>query len=104
MARVRCGNEERENMYWMEREEKRCRVCYEERETIGHMWNGCSEMREREGKKREETLKEDRREIGWIKEIWKSTERIEKERGEGISWNCYFMFRYNVLQNPKARR
>jgi hypothetical protein len=46
MARVRCGNEERENMYWMEREEKRCRVCYEERETIGHMWNGCSEMRE----------------------------------------------------------
>jgi hypothetical protein len=83
MARVRCGNEERENMYWMEREEKRCRVCYEEIETIGHMWNGCSEMREREGKKREEILKEDRREIGWIKEIQKSRERIEKEKGEG---------------------
>jgi hypothetical protein len=27
-------------------------MCYEERETIEHMWNGCSEMREREGKER----------------------------------------------------
>ncbi|KAJ3621596.1 hypothetical protein MTP99_003712 [Tenebrio molitor] len=37
MARFRCGNEERENRYWVEREERRCRVCYEERETIEHM-------------------------------------------------------------------
>ncbi|KAJ3622145.1 hypothetical protein MTP99_002670 [Tenebrio molitor] len=30
-----------------EREEERmCRMCYEKRETIEHMWNGCSEMRE----------------------------------------------------------
>jgi hypothetical protein len=28
-ARFRCGNEERENRYWKER---RCRICYEERE------------------------------------------------------------------------
>jgi hypothetical protein len=30
-------------------EQRRCRMCYEEREreTIEHMWNGCSEMRER---------------------------------------------------------
>jgi hypothetical protein len=47
MARFRCGNEERENRCWMEGEERRCRMCYEERETIEHMWNGCSEMRER---------------------------------------------------------
>jgi hypothetical protein len=31
-------------------------MCYEERETIEHMWNGCSEMREREGKERGEIL------------------------------------------------
>jgi hypothetical protein len=32
MARFRCGNEERENRYWMEGDERRCRMCYEERE------------------------------------------------------------------------
>jgi hypothetical protein len=47
MARFRSGNEERENRCWMEGEERRCTMCYEERETIEHMWNGGSEMRER---------------------------------------------------------
>jgi hypothetical protein len=42
MARFRCGNEERESKYWVEGEERRCRMCYEERE---YMWNGCSEPR-----------------------------------------------------------
>jgi hypothetical protein len=41
------GNQKRENRYWMEGEERRCRMCYEKTETIEHMWNGCSEMRER---------------------------------------------------------
>jgi hypothetical protein len=57
-------------------------MCYEERETIEHVWNGCSEMRERQGKEREEIPNEDGRETGWMKEIWKGRERIEKERGE----------------------
>jgi hypothetical protein len=30
MARFRCGNEKRENRYWVEGEERRCRMCYEE--------------------------------------------------------------------------
>jgi hypothetical protein len=34
-----------------------------ERETIEHMWNGCSEMRERGIKERGEILNEDGREI-----------------------------------------
>jgi hypothetical protein len=38
----------------MEGEERRCRMCYEERETIEYMWNGHSEMRERERKERGE--------------------------------------------------
>jgi hypothetical protein len=37
MMRFRCGNEERENRYWMEREERRRRMCYEGREIIEHM-------------------------------------------------------------------
>jgi hypothetical protein len=32
MARFRSGNKERENRYWIEGEERRCRIGYEERE------------------------------------------------------------------------
>ncbi|KAJ3618339.1 hypothetical protein MTP99_006347 [Tenebrio molitor] len=69
MGRFRSGNEEGENRYWMEEEERRCKMCYEERGTIEDMWNGCSEMRERERKERGETLNEDVGEIIWMKEI-----------------------------------
>jgi hypothetical protein len=72
MATFRCGNEKRENRYWMEEEERICRM---------HMWRGCGEMREREEKERGEILSEDGREIEWMKVVWKSRERIEKERG-----------------------
>jgi hypothetical protein len=58
-------------------------MCYVERETIEHMWNGCSKMRERERKERGEVLNEDGREIRRIKEIWKRRDRMEKERGGG---------------------
>jgi hypothetical protein len=37
MARFRCGKEQRESRYWVKRKERRCRMCYEERETIEHM-------------------------------------------------------------------
>jgi hypothetical protein len=58
----------------MEEGQRRCRMCYEERETIEHMWNGCSEMREKERTERGEILNEDVREIRWMKEIWKKKE------------------------------
>jgi hypothetical protein len=64
----------------MEGKERKCRMCNEEREIIEDMWNGCSEMRERERKERGRILNEDGREIKWMKEIWKRRERIEKER------------------------
>jgi hypothetical protein len=37
MARFRCVNEERENRYWTEEEERRCRMCRAESERIEHM-------------------------------------------------------------------
>jgi hypothetical protein len=43
---------------------RRCRMSYEERETIEHMWNGY----------RKKILNEDGREIRWMKEIWKRRE------------------------------
>jgi hypothetical protein len=64
MARFRCGNEERADKYWTEREERRCRTCSEERETI----------------ERGEILNKDGRKIVWMKEIWKRRDRMEKER------------------------
>jgi hypothetical protein len=60
-------------------EEKKWRMCYGERKTIEHMWNGWSEMREREGKERGEILNEDGRKIEWMKQVWR--EMIGKERG-----------------------
>jgi hypothetical protein len=73
----------RESRY--NREYERCVTedvpVYLGRETIEHMWRGCGEMREREEKERGEILNEDGREIGWMKEVWKRRERIEKERG-----------------------
>jgi hypothetical protein len=47
------------------------------------MWNGCSKTRERQRKERGEIQNEDEREIRWMKEIWKRSERIEKERNGG---------------------
>jgi hypothetical protein len=32
MVRFRCGNKEKENRYWIEGEERRCRIGYEESE------------------------------------------------------------------------
>jgi hypothetical protein len=32
MANFRCGNEERENRYWMEGEERMCKMYYEEKD------------------------------------------------------------------------
>jgi hypothetical protein len=53
------------------------------RDAIEHVWNGCSERRERERKERGEILNEAGREIGWMKKIWNRKDIIEKERGGG---------------------
>jgi hypothetical protein len=54
------------------------------------MWNGCSEMRERERKERGEILNEGGRERGWMKEIWKRRDRVEKERGGRVERKMLF--------------
>jgi hypothetical protein len=64
-----------------EGETRRCRMCNEKRKIIEHMWNGCSEMGDRERKERGEILNGDGREIGWMQGIWKRRDRMEKERG-----------------------
>jgi hypothetical protein len=61
---------------------------YKGRETVEHIWRGCSEMRERERKVLGEIRNEDGRDIRWMKKMWNKRERIEKERGEGIGKKC----------------
>jgi hypothetical protein len=48
---------------WKEGQERSWRMCYEARETITHMRNGCNEIREMERRGRGEMLNEDGREI-----------------------------------------
>jgi hypothetical protein len=72
---------EKTSIGWKQRKE--AAECAMRRETIGHMWNGCSEMRERKTKERGEIQNEDGREIEWTKEIWKRRERMEMEMGGG---------------------
>jgi hypothetical protein len=67
---------EKTGIGWKERKEGA--ECAMRRETIEHMWNGSSERKERERKEREEILTEDGREIGWMKDIWKRRDRMEK--------------------------
>jgi hypothetical protein len=76
---------ERENRCWKEGEESRCRMCYQKRGTIEQVWNGCSEMREKERKERGEILNE-----GWMNEIWNRRDRIENERNGGQKEKCNF--------------
>jgi hypothetical protein len=72
-----------------------------ERETIDQMSSGCGEMRKREAKEREEILKEDGRETGCMKEIWKRREMIEKENVNFLE--LYFYVCNQELESPKGK-
>jgi hypothetical protein len=49
MPRFKCWDEEGENRYWTRGEERRCRMCCEERRTVEHMRNGRYERDGRKG-------------------------------------------------------
>ena len=45
LTRFRCGNEARGRQHWREEDDRRCRVCKEEKETIWHVIGRCVAMR-----------------------------------------------------------
>lgn len=49
VARFRCGNEERANRYWKEKEENKCRLCEQEEETIDYLIYRCKEVERDKG-------------------------------------------------------
>jgi hypothetical protein len=57
-----------------------------------------------EGKERREIRNEDGREIGWMKEIWKRKERIEKEMAERLELERFFLIRENTSIGRKERK
>ena len=45
IARFRCGNEVRRRQHWREEENRRCRICKEEEETLEHVIERCEVTR-----------------------------------------------------------
>lgn len=76
VARFRCGNEEKGNKFWLEENERRCRLCGDEEETMEHMMRTCTEVREIE-ERVEDILDEDGRGLEWMKMIMKSRTKFE---------------------------
>ena len=79
IARWRCGNEERGNMFWMNEEERKCRVCEKEREDIKHMKEECVLLK-KERWNRIEVLHEDGRGYEWMQMIEAARKKREEER------------------------
>ena len=45
IARFKCGNEVRGRQHWREEENRRCRICKEEEETLEHVIGTCEATR-----------------------------------------------------------
>lgn len=74
VARLRCGNTENANKYWLSDDKKLCRVCSRETETLEHMTERCeAELRWSEGI--DSLLGEEGRGAVWC-------DRLEKRRKE----------------------
>jgi hypothetical protein len=83
---------------WTERKER-----WGEKDNLAHVeWMKRNETGE--GKERREIRNEDGREIGWMKEIWKRKERIEKERAERLELERFFLIRENTSIGRKERK
>lgn len=46
VAKIRCGNFENINKYWLSEEERRCRLCKKEGESLEHLIGRCEETKE----------------------------------------------------------
>ena len=74
IARYRCGNEERENKFWLKDEERMCRLCMKKKETLEHLLKECGGMRE-DKRERKDILNERGDGEEWMKEIERKREK-----------------------------
>lgn len=81
MARLRCGNEERGNKFWLKEEKRVCRMCRVEEETLEHLVGRCREMEDVEGCL-EDILGEEGKGIQWGRKLKERRDRVEKKERE----------------------
>ncbi|XP_029175923.1 nucleolar protein 58-like [Nylanderia fulva] len=74
IARYRCGNETKESQHWLEKAERRCRICREGIENMLHILKECEETKD--GITLEEFLKKD----GKGRDVIKRINRIREEK------------------------
>jgi len=80
LARYRCGNEMRGGQYWREVEERKCRICGVEDETIEHVLERCEATKR--GMRKEELLNDEGKGLDMI---WGIERSREAKRREGES-------------------
>lgn len=78
IARFRLGNEERCNNYWLEREKKKCRICYWGMETIEHLNGICAGMEEINAC-RSSLLEENGQGLEWMEKVLKIRKMWERK-------------------------
>lgn len=84
LARFRMGNEARACFYWKKEEEKKCRMCKKEKETIKHVLIECELTGDR-SRTLKEQLNGDRKSLSRLSQILWWRKRREKEEGREIT-------------------
>lgn len=83
IARLRCGNEEKINRYWLGEESKKCKICEKERETLEHLLE-YSKAKDSEGRRLgvKRVLDEGGSEsvVKWMRELKREEKEKERER------------------------
>lgn len=88
IAKIRCGNFENGNKYWLREEEKICRLCKKDRETLKHFVNTCEHTRvimkkllESKNFEFSDIFNEngEKTVIETFKQLWKELQKIERE-------------------------
>lgn len=79
IARLRCGNEERGNNYWLKKEERLCRICRREEENLEHLTRNCEAELRWNGEVRE-LLDENGRSKEWGRTLERKRESERKHR------------------------
>ncbi|XP_070529798.1 uncharacterized protein [Cardiocondyla obscurior] len=69
IAKFRLGDDIKENLYWSDEENKKCRICKEEEETWKHTWTQCVNWVDERGWEEaiEDILSEDGKGEPWLK-------------------------------------
>lgn len=91
VAKIRCGNFDRTNMYWLSEEDRKCRLCKKEDESLEHLIGRCEETKEgmsnlgKEGTFRWSKYANEESSLGLVKAFKKAAAKLkDKENKRGV--------------------